>query len=664
MGEVPAPASGGPLEPLAAARAATARHAWDEAFAAMGEADRAGQLSGDDLEAYAVDAFFAGHPEVRDEATERAFKARLEEGDTVRAAYLAIVIARWAGMLGNTSIAAGWFRRAERLLEPETGGPTGGGDTYAHGYLALARSEAAAGAGDDEAAIELVDRAIAIGTRRSDADLRAWALAHLGELKIAHGETQDGIALLEEASVAAVSGELTPVTSGITACRMIAACRDLSDYGRAGEWIEAADRYCQRQSIAGFPGVCRVHRAEVTAIGGSWEQAEIDLVRATAELEAYRITGPQADGFYALGDIRRLRGDLDGAEAALREAHVRGKSPQPALALIRLAQGKPKAAANAIEAAMEEAGGNRWARARLLPARIEIQIATGDAAAARASLAELDEIVATYQAPALEAGRVVAGGRVLLAEGDAAGAAKALRAGIRGWTEVRAPYEVARARALLAEAMGRQGDVDDALLELIAARDEYLRLGAAGAAADAERALRDLEDRTRAPEQVRRAFMFTDIVGSTTLAEALGDAAWERLLRWHDETLRRHIAAGGGEVVNSTGDGFFAAFATSRRAIDCAIDLQQALRDHQESIGFAPPIRIGVHTADANRRGHDYSGIGVHVAARVGALAGAGEIVVTIDTLEDAGLPGEGAAEEVAIKGVSGTIRVCRVPWT
>ncbi len=156
--------------------------------------------------------------------------------------------------------------------------------------------------------------------------------------------------------------------------------------------------------------------------------------------------------------------------------------------------------------------------------------------------------------------------------------------------------------------------------------------------------------------------MFTDIVGSTTLAEALGDAPWERLLRWHDDTLRRLIAGGGGDVVNSTGDGFFATFPSARRAVDCAVAIQRALRD-QDAIGFAPPVRIGLHTAEATRRGQDFSGIGVHVAARVGALAGAGEILATVETLEEAGVPMASDAREVAVKGVTVPLQVAGVAW-
>ena len=173
---------------------------------------------------------------------------------------------------------------------------------------------------------------------------RAFAQTNLGFLKISSGDTRRGFALMEEASIAAVNDELSPLASGITCCRMISACRDLTDYQRATEWIEATESYCKRQSVAGFPGVCRVHRAEVKAVHGAWDTAEQELIRATDELGGYNAVPNQAEGYYAIGDIRRLRGDFAGAEDALREAHARGKSPQPALALIRLAEGKTAAA--------------------------------------------------------------------------------------------------------------------------------------------------------------------------------------------------------------------------------------------------------------------------------------------------------------------------------
>jgi class 3 adenylate cyclase len=444
---------------------------------------------------------------------------------------------------------------------------------------------------------------------------------------------------------------------------MIGTCRDLTDYRRASEWIEATERYCAKQAVSGFPGVCRVHRAEVVAISGAWDKAELDLERATIELGAYNAAPVQADGYYAIGDVRRLKGDLAGAEEALREAHARGRSPQPALALIRLAEGRIKAASSAIDSALAETW-DRWARARLLPAQVEIAVAAGDLDRARAAVAEHAEIIAARPSPALRAAQAMASGRVLLADGDAGGAARDFRIAVREWRDVGAPYEIARTRALLARALRDLDDEEDADLELRAALDEFRRLGAPGDIDATERELRAAEDRRSDPVHVRMTFMFTDIVGSTTLAEALGDQAWERLLRWHDDTLRALFAAGGGEVVKTTGDGFFVAFESARRGLDCAISIQRALRDHRAATGFAISVRIGLHAAEANRRETDYSGMGVHVAARVAALAAGEEILATAETLTEAGATGAAAARETAVKGLSAPVRVATVPWS
>lgn len=657
MSEGMPPSTSAPASALDRGRDALSRHAWQEAFEQLSQADRGGQLSGADLESLALASFFGAHAAGELGVKERAFKAHEAEGNELRAAYLAVDIARAYGYAGKYSIASAWKRRAEQLIGTE-------GETYAHGYVALIGSEAAGAMGDVDAALSLAERAVEIGNRAADPDLKAYALTNLGALKIASGATSDGFAMMEEASIAAVNGELSPFTSGVTACRLIGACRDLTDYRRASEWIEATEKYCDQQSVSGFPGVCRVHRAEVAAVGGAWDQAEQDLERATIELGAYNATPPQADGFYAIGDIRRLRGDFTGAETALREAHARGRSPQPALALVRLAEGKVKAAASAISAAVAEETWDRWARARLLPAQVEIAIAAGDTELARTAIDDLAGIVVGYPSPALESGRQVALGRVLMAEGDAPGAIRELRAAIKGWRGVGAPYEIARARAVLSRALRAVENDDDADLELRAALDEFRRLGARIDVETAERELRDAEDRRSSPLSTRKTFMFTDIVGSTNLAEALGDQAWERLLRWHDDMLRSQVASGGGEIVKSTGDGFFAAFEAARSGVECAISIQRALADHRATTGFALSVRIGLHTAEASRRGTDYSGKGVHVAARVAALAGGGEILASAETLAEAGDVPAAEPRTAPVKGVTAPLSLSAIAWT
>lgn len=163
---------------------------------------------------------------------------------------------------------------------------------------------------------------------------------------------------------------------------------------------------------------------------------------------------------------------------------------------------------------------------------------------------------------------------------------------------------------------------------------------------------------------VSRAFLFTDIVASTVLLEAIGDEAWQHLRSWHDRTLRLAFDEHGGEEVDHAGDGFFVAFASARDALACAITVQRALEEHRQSTGFAPRVRIGVHAADATLDPHGYAGLGVHTAARIGALAGPGEILASAATV--ASVPGATGVDprEVDLKGVSEPITVVRVPWS
>ena len=117
------------------------------------------------------------------------------------------------------------------------------------------------------------------------------------------------------------------------------------------------------------------------------------------------------------------------------------------------------------------------------------------------------------------------------------------------------------------------------------------------------------------------------------MLETLGDAKWKKLLARHDELLRERIGEHGGEVIKHTGDGFFAAFDNPKAAIDAAVAIHRAL----DAEIVAPDVRIGVHAGEAFRTETDYGGQGVHVAARIGAAAGASEILVSRETLDGVG---------------------------
>jgi class 3 adenylate cyclase len=158
--------------------------------------------------------------------------------------------------------------------------------------------------------------------------------------------------------------------------------------------------------------------------------------------------------------------------------------------------------------------------------------------------------------------------------------------------------------------------------------------------------------------------MFTDIVDSTKLVDLLGDEAWENLLAWHDRTLRACFDQHNGEEVKHEGDGFFVAFTDGRSAIGCAIAMQRTLDRHRRDHGFAPQLRIGIHAAEVTERESDYGGKGVHVAARIAGAAGASEIVVSAETVADAGVAVvSSASRSLDLRGLGTPVDVVTVDW-
>ena len=164
------------------------------------------------------------------------------------------------------------------------------------------------------------------------------------------------------------------------------------------------------------------------------------------------------------------------------------------------------------------------------------------------------------------------------------------------------------------------------------------------------------------PRRVQKTFMFTDIVKSTNLVEALGDEAWQAVLRWHDEALRASFTAHKGEEITATGDGFFVGFDSPEEAIACAVAIQRRLSEHRQTQGFSPPVRIGVHAAGATQVGRNFTGKGVHEAARIAALAGGGEIVASRETAVGSRFP-LSETREVPIRGISEPMQIVSVDW-
>src|SRR5262245_36936343 len=408
---------------LADARSAAGRQAWRSAFDAFAAVDDE-NLTASDLESYGEAAWWSGKLDEAIALRERAYAAYTAVGDLLGAARMALTLAWDYDFRGSFAVGAGWLANARRLLDDLPEAPE-------HARMALYSAFGALMAEADlEQALDMFDGAFGLAKRVGDRDVQMLALSGKGRTHIKLGQIDEGLALLDEAAASAMCGDLRAHSAGLVYCITISSCQDLGDYRRAAEWTEAANRFCDKLDVTGFPGACRIHRAEVLRLRGDCSAAEAQAMAACEELHDFdrSIT---AFGHYEIGEIRRRRGDFAGAEEAYGVSNELGREPQPGLALLRLAEGKVDAAVAGISRTLQDAQEPLF-RLRRLPAQVEIAIAAGDLKTARAAADEAERTVDSYKignrrAAAFDATVHFSRGQIELAEKDWPSAIASLR---------------------------------------------------------------------------------------------------------------------------------------------------------------------------------------------------------------------------------------------
>lgn len=454
-------------------REAFRRFAWAEAYDLLSACDRESPLEPEDKELLATAAYLVGKDRESIDIWKGAHHEFLGRGQVERAARCAFWLAFELFNRKEETRGSAWIARARRLLDE------GGHDCVELGYLLLPEALELIDRGDAAGACSILGKAAAICDRYGDRDLFALVRHSWGRALIRMGKNREGVAMLDEAMVAVEAGDVSPIVAGDVYCSMISGCLEIFDLRRASDWTLALTHWCESQpDMVAFNGICQVHRAEILRMHGAWP----DAMEATEKACKQCLDGPDqaviGAAYYSQAELHMLRGDLARAEDSFRQAGRSGRKPQPGLSLLRLAQGRVEKAEASIRNAVEQAHEPR-ARARVLPACVEIMLEAGDVRAARLAADELKGISDSIEAPFLQAVSAQAQGAVCLGEGNPRSALTFLRHAWMIWRKLEAPYEAARVRVLLGVAHLKTGDEDTAEMEFDAARWVFQELGAA-----------------------------------------------------------------------------------------------------------------------------------------------------------------------------------------
>jgi tetratricopeptide (TPR) repeat protein len=333
---------------------------------------------------------------------------------------------------------------------------------------------------DHVRALELAQNAQKTGEQFNDADLESLGLVYAGTARVMLGQTREGLASLDEAGASLVSCDLSPWAGGLVYCGVIFSCLNRSDWKRAGHWTEQFTRWGEDKGAAAYPGLCRMHRAELLGVRGELEEAEQEI-RATRELLARDAPWVEGEAWRVLGEILVSRGRLDDAEQAFARATELGWDVQFNLALLRLAEGDPEGATTLLARTLAE---NTWSgramRGRVLAYQCIAASFAGQVKTARSALAWLEKEPELTSTAALQALTAQARGELAAAEKRGDQAITLLRIALHAWIEMEAPLMAAETRCRLAQLLMKEDDPESASLELAAASAAFRRAGAHG----------------------------------------------------------------------------------------------------------------------------------------------------------------------------------------
>lgn len=512
---------------------------WIQARACF-EGALAQETSAEGLEGLGLAAWWLDEAETMFSALERAYGLYRRRGDRLSAARVATLLGiDHYQFRGEAAIGNGWFRRAHRLLEGCPRAPE-------HGWLAVWEGQIALTFGNDPAAARVLGaQAAELGRSLGLVDIEMTGLGLEGLALVASGETDAGMACLDEATAAAIGGEMSiPNAIGATCCYLIYACERVRDYDRAVQWCKKVQDFCREVKWASLFATCRTHHAAVLIWQGAWREAEAELEQAIRELEATR-PGEAPHGVVRLADLRRRQGRLEEATRLLTPYDL---DPHALVVLAAVALDREAAttARDLIERALRRIPEtNRTDRAVALELAVRADAAGRLIDSGRAALDELDTIAESVGTDPVRASAAFARGMLAAAAGEHQTSLTDLEEALDVLERTRMPFEAAQVRLELAGALVALGRPDRAVEEARRAQQVLVSLGAT---LEARRAAALLE--TLGASAARRRGDGEPTFGlSARELEVLGLVAEGLSNRWiadalviSEHTVRRHVA--------------------------------------------------------------------------------------------------------------------------
>lgn len=435
----------------------------------------AGSPDARELVAAGTAQFLAGDSDQGVQSLQRAFHQQVSAGATREALATAFLLGTIVDRLGQQTLAQGWLARSQRLLRsiPQAAGHP----PPERGYVALLELRRALAQGRFDQMVPLADEIVTIGELHADADLVAFGAVSQGRLTIYGGEVASGLALLDEAVTTVLAGEASPLTAGVVFCIAIEGCQEVGALDRVRRWTDALVSWCGDQpGLAAFAGACALHHGQVLALSGDWDEAVAAFDAARVRYLGQGERGGASAALRDQADLMRLRGELTEAAQAYQAAVDLGCDPQPGLALLWLAEGRPESAGAAVRRWLVETQVPMQRAPRLFGA-VEVLLAVGDLDQVRCLTAELDELAVVTGCAPVASAAAHAHALVELVGGDPAAALPYARKAMALWGEVGCPHEVARCQLTLAAALEAVGDVESAVHEERAASRTLAALG-------------------------------------------------------------------------------------------------------------------------------------------------------------------------------------------